>query len=233
VVDSSVALGQWLRDQNKFPNRKNYVPVAGADIGGGVAENTYVAVWGPIVGDLISWVDGDTTRTANKLSTFARQDGVSRLKYDSIGVGKGVASTLKRLPTVSTGINVGNAPSLNIWPDGRTARNKFRNLKAEIWWTLRDRLRKTHDHWCWINDPSTGCEYPLDELLFLPPGDKDFLEQLTLPGYKMLETGKIAIESKDELARRGIKSPDRAEALVIALAPIRRPATFGYADGIA
>ena len=231
-VDASVAFGQWLRDRGEFPEKKGYIPVAGADIGGGVAENTYVAMWGPIVGDLISWVDGDTTRTANKLSNFARQDAVSRLKYDSVGVGRGVASTLKRLPTVSTGINVGNTATGNIWPDGRMAKQKFRNLKAEVWWILRDRLRKTYDHWCWVNDPETGCQYNIDELMLLPPKDKEFLEQLTLPGYKMLETGKIAIESKDELARRGIKSPDRAEALIIALAPIRKPAAFGVADGI-
>jgi len=112
------------------------------------------------------------------------------------------------------------------------AKHKFRNLKAEVWWILRDRLRKTYDHWCWVNDSETGCQYRLDELMLLPPNDKEFLEQLTLPGYKMLETGKIAIESKDELARRGIKSPDRAEALIIALAPIRKPAAFGVADGI-
>ena len=114
-----------------------------------------------------------------------------------------------------------------MWPDGRRSKDKFRNLKAEIWWTLRDRLRKTHEHWCWLNDPTTGAQYNLDELLLLPDNDPDFLLQLTLPGYKILDTGKIAIESKDELARRGVKSPDRAEALIIALAPFRRPATFG------
>jgi len=232
-VDSSVALRQYLQDIDELPDRKRYPCVAGSDVGGGVAENTYIPVWGPIVGDLAAWVDGDTTRTAEKLSRLAKQDGATRLKYDSIGVGRGVASTLKRLPTLSSGVNVGNSPTTNLWPDGRRAKDKFRNLKAEIWWILRDRLRKTHDHWCWLNDPNTGCEYAIDDLLLLPDTDKDFLEQLTLPGYKMLETGKIAIESKDELARRGVKSPDRAEALVIALSPILRPATFGTADGIA
>lgn len=231
-VDSSVALRKYLQSRGELPDKSRYTPVAGADIGGGVAENTYIALYGPIVGDLVSWVDGDTTRTAEKLSRLAEQDKVSRLKFDSIGVGKGVASTLRRLPVVSSGINVGNSPTTNMWPDGRRAKDKFRNLKAEVWWTLRDRLRKTHEHWCWLNDPETGAQYDIDELLLLPDTDKDFLLQLTLPGYKTLDTGKIAIESKDELSRRGVKSPDRAEALIIALSPFRKPATFGNTSGM-
>jgi phage terminase large subunit len=231
-IDSSIALRRWLSDQGKLPDRKEYSPVAGADVGGGVAENTYIAVWGPIVGNLVAWVDGDTTQTALKLSRLAQQDGASRLKYDSIGVGRGVASTLKGLPVVSTGINVGNKATTTMWPDGRMAKDKFINIKSETWWTLRDRLQKTHFMWQWMNDPETGCEYDLDELLLLPDGDQKFLDQIAAPGYKVLEGGKIKIETKDELARRGISSPDRAEALIIALAPIRRPATFARAEGL-
>ena len=231
-IDSSVALRRYLEDSGQLPERNRYTCIAGADIGGGVAENTYVAVWGPIVGDVVSWVDGDTTRTAQKLTKFAKQDGVTRLKYDSVGVGKGVAATLKRLPILSTGINVGNAATLTMWPDKRRARDKFRNIKAEVWWTIRDRLMRAHEHWCWLNDPDTGREHDIDSMLLLPGTDKLFLEQLAAPGYKRLETGKILIETKDEMARRGAPSPDRAEALVIALAPIRKPAVFSRATGL-
>lgn len=222
-VDSSVALRKWLRDNDLLPKKSQFTGIAGADIGGGVAENTYVPLWGPIVGNLTAWIDDDTTRTAEKLQRLATSDKAERLKFDSIGVGKGVQATLQRLPILSSGINVGMSPTSHVWPDGKKSKDKFRNLKAEVWWTLRDRLRKTHDYWCFLNDPETGCDYPLDELILLPDSDPELLLQLTLPGYKVLETGKIQIESKDDLARRGVKSPDRAEALIIALAPIRAP----------
>lgn len=231
-VDSSVALRKWLRDADQLPDETAFTTVAGADIGGGVAENTYVAVSGPLVGNLTAWIDGDTTATAERLATLAAKDGAVKLKYDSIGVGRGVQSTLRRLPVNSAGVNVGAAPTGKMWPDGRRSKDKFRNLKAEVWWTLRDRLRKTHDFWCWLNDPDTGCEYPFEDLLLLPETDPELLLQITLPGYKVLESGKVQIESKDELARRGVRSPDRAEALIIALSPTRGVFKVRRSDGL-
>ncbi len=232
-IDASVQLKKWLRQQDLLPNPEEFPTISGADIGGGVAENTYVAVSGPIVGPLTAWIDGDTTRTAERLTRLAKKDGAGKLKYDSIGVGKGVASTLKRLPVDSAGVNVGAAPTTRMWPDGKRSKDKFRNLKAEVWWTLRDRLRKTYDHWCYINDEETGAFYKLEELILLSDEDEEFLRQLSLPGYKVLETGKIQIESKDELARRGVRSPDRAEALIIALSPVRSKMKIRRATGLA
>ena len=231
-VASSVELRKHLIATEQMPDKEDYTAIAGADVGGGVAENTYIAVWGPIVGNIIAWIDDDTTRTANKLARYATVDSAAKLKYDSIGVGRGVASTLKRLPINSVGVNVGVPATSRVWPDKRRSKDKFRNLKAEVWWILRDRLMKTHAHWCWMNDPNTGCEYPIDELLLLPETDSELLLQLTLPGYKVLETGKIQIESKADMLRRGVKSPDRAEALIIALAPSLAPARIRRADGV-
>jgi len=231
-VDSSVQLRLYLREMGELPEASDYPTISGADVGGGVAENTYIAVSGPLVGNLTAWVDGDTTRTAERLARLAKADGSSKLKFDSIGVGRGVQSTLSRLPVLSAGVNVGSAPTARQWPDGKRSKDKFRNLKAEIWWIVRDRLMKTHDHWCWMNDPNTGQQHPIEDLLLLPDSDPELLLQLTLPGYKATENGKIQIESKDELARRGIRSPDRAEALIIALSPVRPPLRVGRVRGL-
>ena len=228
-VLSSQALYRHLQDRGELPPKTN--GVAGCDVGGGLAENTFIAKWGPLVGRCIAWVDDDTTATANKFMQLANTYSATVVKYDSIGVGKGVASTMKRLPIASQGVNVGIAPTRDVWPDGRKSRDKFRNLKAELWWILRDKLRKTHDHWLFLND-NGGYEYKVADLLLLDPEDTDLGKQIAIPGYKTLETGKIQIESKDELKRRGVPSPDRAEALILALAPAQARARTGRVSGV-
>lgn len=69
------------------------------------------------------------------------------------------------------------------------------NLGAEAWWGVRDRL-------------ATGS-------LTLP--DDDVLTaQLVGRKYKYRSDGKLALEGKDEMTKRGVGSPDRADAVVLA-----------------
>jgi hypothetical protein len=227
-VTSSQAMYRHLKEEGVFPSRPP--GVAGCDVGGGMAENTYIGLWGPEVGKCVAWVDDDTTATAYRFAHLASENGAQTIKFDSIGVGKGVASTLRRLPVQAQAVNVGSSPTRDVWPDGKKSRAKFRNLKAELWWILRDRLRKTHDHWLYMNGRG-GYEYQLNELLLLPE-DKDLTKQICIPGFKVLETGKIQIESKDELRRRGVPSPDRAEALILALAPAPAVVRSGRTSGV-
>jgi len=60
--------------------------------------------------------------------------------------------------------------------------------------------------------------HDLQDLLFLPE-DEALCAELSLPRYHHTETGKIQIESKRQLAARGVASPDHAEALVLTFAP--------------
>ncbi len=228
-VNSSRALYQHLQDAGELPAKMS--GVAGCDVGGGIAENTFIARWGPLVGPCIAWIDDDTTATAHRFQDLALDNFVSQIRFDSIGVGKGVAATFRRLPIDATGVNVGVAPSRTLWPDGRKAKDRFRNLKAELWWILRDKLRRTHDHWLFLNK-NGGVEANIADLILLDPNDIDLCKQICIPGFKVLETGKIQIESKDDLKRRGVPSPDRAEALILSLAEPRPRARSGRTSGV-
>ncbi|QAS52389.1 DEAD/DEAH box helicase family protein [Halobacillus litoralis] len=53
------------------------------------------------------------------------------------------------------------------------------------------------------------------------PNDEDMIGQLTTRKYTVTSKGKIKLESKDEMKRRGVKSPDRADALVLAFAKVK------------
>jgi phage terminase large subunit len=48
--------------------------------------------------------------------------------------------------------------------------------------------------------------------------DTDLAKQLVAIKWKMTSKGQIAVESKEEMRKRGVPSPDRADGLVYAFA---------------
>ena len=61
--------------------------------------------------------------------------------------------------------------------------------------------------------------------------DRRTAAQLSAPAYRANSGGRIQIESKDEMKRRGVSSPDRAEAVLLSLfEPPRR--TFEIAPAL-
>jgi hypothetical protein len=48
--------------------------------------------------------------------------------------------------------------------------------------------------------------------------DDELIAELTLPKYKVLSSGKIKVESKDEMKKRGVTSPDIADSFCLTFA---------------
>lgn len=111
----------------------------------------------------------------------------ARICLDVIGIGQGIYDRLREIGyEIVEGVNV--ARSAN-------DKDKFRNLRAELWHDMRE----------WMAQDSPVQIPDTDELL----GD------LTSLGYKFDSSGRLQIESKDELRKRGMKSPDTADALAL------------------
>lgn len=89
-----------------------------------------------------------------------------------------------------------NVTGINV---GSQSSNKERyvNLRAELFWNLREK-------------------FTTDDISI--PDDKELILQLSEIKYSY-QTGKIRIESKDSMKKRGLKSPDKADALALAFAP--------------
>ncbi len=208
--------------------------VAGGDVGAGKAKSVLVNRFGPWVFKPTAWSDPDTIDTANRMVMAAESevhmlDGftgrVKSLRFDATGVGHGVGSVLKRGSSNITAyaVLVGNpADEDTQWPDGKTSKEKFANIKACSWWICRERAQKTYQHVLWLTEPDNAeaIQHPLDELLSLPD-DNEGLEamalnsQISLVKWGTTTTGKIIIESKEALAKRGISSPDYADAAML------------------
>lgn len=196
--------------------------VAGVDIGGGRAKSVVVPKHGPIVSQPSYRQEADTTGTAYWALEVCEEEGCDTLNFDAPGVGAGVASTLRltekhQSVTNRIAVNTGVPPSEDrVWPDELTSKEKFGNLKAELWWLARTAFQKTYWHVLSIEDPASGhVAQPLDELVALPP-DPTMASQLSMVRWFRNEAGKIVIEKKEQLQRRGVPSPDFADALILA-----------------
>lgn len=201
--------------------------VTGLDVGAGKSKSVAITRRGPIVAKPEARGDPDTTETAHWGLAVAKDHGAAFLSFDAPGVGAGVASTLKHNQvaglTVSA-VNTGLPPTQRRWPDGRTSEEMFGNSKAEVWWLCRTALQRSHEHVAFLDGKPNGVEHPLTDLLALPSGDKDsdtLNLQLSLVKWERNERGKIVIEQKKALARRGISSPDYADALMLTFVDVK------------
>lgn len=203
----------------------NQPGVAGLDVGAGKAKSVWINRKGPVVDKPESRGDPDTIGTAHWALDLCEKARSVRLNFDSPGVGVGVTSALKRAPSRKLKVrpvNTGDTPSdRRRWEDGRTSDEVFGNLKAELWWLARTAFQRTYQHLLYLEGKSEeqgARQHPLPDLLAMPSGDPEsdtLAAQLSTVRYFKNERGKIVIEKKAELQRRGIKSPDHADAFVL------------------
>lgn len=131
------------------------------------------------------------------------------------------AALLQRMPgsvahVDDSGVGGGVTDQLiaNGWPTvpliaGSAARDPVRyiNARAEWYWGLRQTFQDGH--------------------IAIDPADDELAAQLTAIRYEYNPRGQIKIESKDDMAKRGMPSPDRADALMMAFAvPPAPPQAF-------
>lgn len=232
------AQGEPEENLTRFKMQPSVEGVAGGDVGGGKAESVVVGRFGPVVTKPKAWKNPDTTDTALKMLDYCaeklrlpiREDQyepkIRALRYDSVAIGQGVAATMRRNPRpglIVVGINTGNPASNVKWPDGKYAHEKFRNMKAEGWWTLRERFKRTIEMYLWLDNPEQdgALFHPADELISLPDDPSDqllerLISQLSWPKWFRTDSGKIQMESKESMLRlRQLPSPDYADALVL------------------
>lgn len=193
--------------------------IGGLDCSGeGANDTVFIPRRGPRAQKVVFWNGLDTTQSAHKAADVAEKNNVKELNYDVSGLGIGYKSAWKAtdrvLPFRINPINTGLPPTEAKWSRemGRTSKELFVNQKAEFWWMLRTRFEKTYEH------VEGLAEHPTDELISIP-NDPQLIAELSSPTYEVRETGKKVIEAKKTMRKRGIKSPDRADALVLAFCP--------------
>ena len=135
------------------------------------------------------------TELAAKVADLASQMHPQAVFVDEGGVGGGVVDVLQSMNVANVrGIQFGGKPD-RAHVGTKADMIKYANKRAEMWGVMRDNLRT-----------------------LAIPDDDDLQDDLIGVMYGMNGKDAIILESKEDMKRRGLASPDRGDALALTFA---------------
>lgn len=210
---------------------------AGLDVADGGGDRNALALRkGVILKAALAWGDGDvgasTRRAIGAIIETAGRGTAVETQYDCVGVGASVKAEANRLAAeglLAPGLKFApwDAGAAALYPDRpieagdkETPLNRdfYANLKAQGWWRLRRRFEKTHRA---LTEP--GVAFPPGELISLPSGLpllRQIEKELAQATHSQSERLRLTIDK----APAGARSPNLADAIVMAYWPVPRPA---------
>lgn len=220
-VEDSFIPADWVQAAIDFDLPAVGERQSGFDVaGGGANKSVYTLRVGPVVFEPREYNHDTMQENLEEALNQAEEDKSELFAYDADGIGEPVWGHIKyserSLKFNLYGIH-GNshASERYLFPDNMQARDKFRNKRAENYWNLCERFRKTYEHRKKIR------MYDLSELISIP-NNKKLVTQLSQP--KKILGNKIGVEGKKEMKARNVKSPDYADSLVNSFADAERDA---------
>jgi hypothetical protein len=151
---------------------------------------------GRVASGLESHRGKDTMQVAGLVARIIDTDKPAKVFIDVGGLGAGVVDRLRELGygNVIIAVNGGARP---------TAEDRYINKRAEMWGLLRD----------WL----------VDEPAQIPDSDSLHAD-ITAPHYAYDSNTRVMLERKEDMKRRGVRSPDEADALALTFAePVANP----------
>lgn len=143
---------------------------------------------GNVVMEVKSWGGLDLMQLVGAVVNEARTDNPVEICVDTIGLGSGVADRLREMGYNVRDVNVAEASAMN--PNA----NKLRD---ELWLAVKD----------WLATRTVKI-----------PAESALRHELVAPRYGFTSSGKIVVESKDSMKKRGMRSPDLADSLCLTFA---------------
>lgn len=137
-----------------------------------------------------------TTETAGEVKVLQRDFAYPVAQVDGVGVGGGVVDILREDGHPVTDMQAGAAGSAEIDPETGLTIHRYQNARAEWYWHLRLLFQNGQ--------------------IDIDPNDDELASQLGSLRWSLNSKGRIQIESKDDMKARGMPSPDRADALMLA-----------------
>ena len=191
----------------------------------GPDSNAFIIRHGVVVNHCEEWKDQDPNTAARHVFNESVKMGLDVVSYDNIGVGAGAKGAIREeqaalsIKVRQPMFNGFTASAAAMFPEseympGKKNKDMFLNLKAQAWWLLADRFKNTYDA---IN----GKPYDPEKLICLDeslPNIDKLCGELSQPRREFLN-GKVRVEPKDAMKKRGVMSPNLADALVMAFSP--------------
>ncbi len=170
----------------------------GIDMGAGGDETCIRERRGVVVGREWRFRERDPKKAVARIIEAINESQAGLGKVDAIGIGWGVVGMLQEKGSEGrhrarvTGVNVSEAS---------TNPARYKNLRSQLWWEVG---RQLSEDLAW-------------DLSGLAEEDKERLvSQLTAPKYSTDSAGRTVVEPKEETKKRLGRSPDNADALLLA-----------------
>lgn len=150
--------------------------------------------------DLMATVGDIVAQYKNVIKEFPEYTGPIYVNIDDTGLGGGVTDRLKEVKREQKlhrlfVIPINAAEKIDTdTKEGKEAAEYYNNLTTHMWAVLRDLLENKQIE---IED------------------EADTFAQLSIRKYFMASNGKLELESKKEMKKRGVSSPDRADAAAL------------------
>lgn len=189
----------------------------GEDFCANVAAKGPLAYWA----DIWKAKEDELLRSCTRTWNAARERGAD-ITYDAIGVGATCGAKFKELnagtdsPVKFKKFFAGGPvwkPEAKYGNTGIKNKDYFANIKAQVWWDVADRLRNTY------NAVRNGQAFDPGEMIFLDsalPHIDQIIDELTIPKRDFDPAGRVKVESKHDLKKREIPSPNLADGFVMA-----------------
>jgi len=169
--------------------------VIGVDVARYGIDSTVFAVrQGHVIERLMETAKEDTMQTTGRIVPLLNESPKAISVVDVIGVGGGVVDRLRELGKRVISFNAAAKSGAT----DATGDLRFRNMRAELWWQMREAL-----------DPRNSPTLCL-------PDNTELLGELTAPKWSIVSDGVIQVESKDDIKLRLGRSTDRADAVIMA-----------------
>ena len=196
--DGVIPLSWIRRCQNIDPETyapDDLLPVElGVDVGAGGDETNIRERRGVLVGRVERHKTPDPEVASGHVVRMIQETGATRVKVDVIGIGWGLVGLVKQacrelsLNVEIVGVNVGEAS---------TDPKRFPKLRDQVWWEI-------------------GRELTRERAWDLSALDEITVAQLIAPTWKPDSSGRHKIEPKADTKARLRRSPDDADALLLA-----------------
>lgn len=146
---------------------------------------------GPVVHEVMAWKGKDIMGTVGVVKNLWDNTPFDKrpveILVDAIGMGAGVADRIMELGLPAVAVNVSESSG----PLGAGAR-----LRDELWYRLKVAL----------NDKAIAL-----------PFDEELAAEISTPTAEYLSSGRVKVEGKREMKRRGFASPDKADSVMLTL----------------
>ena len=138
----------------------------------------------------------DTMQLASRICELIEREKPDGVFIDEGGVGGGVVDRCRQLGAEVIGVNFGGKPDRASLAEAGGYGEKYSNKRSEMWGTLRMAIKNG----------------------LAIPDDPDLHDELVGPEYAFNVRDEIQLEGKEDMLKRGLSSPDDADALALTFA---------------